>query len=49
MDRLYSTKGVIDRILKMNKIWKPQGNYSGMLIGLSIAILYFLERKITAE
>ncbi|MEA1869432.1 MAG: nucleotidyltransferase domain-containing protein, partial [Euryarchaeota archaeon] len=25
------------------------GNYSGMLIGLPIAILYFLTRKITAE
>ncbi|MEA1894340.1 MAG: hypothetical protein U9N36_03875 [Euryarchaeota archaeon] len=25
------------------------GNYSGMLIGLPIAILYFLARKITAE
>ncbi|MEA1895250.1 MAG: hypothetical protein U9N36_08645 [Euryarchaeota archaeon] len=24
-------------------------NYSGMLIGLPIAILYFLARKITAE
>ena len=26
-----------------------KGNYSGMLIGLPIAILYFLARKITAE
>ncbi|MEA1999289.1 MAG: P-loop NTPase [Euryarchaeota archaeon] len=26
-----------------------KGNYSGMLIGLPIAILYFLTRKITAE
>ena len=26
-----------------------QGNYSGMLIGLPIAIMYFLARKITAE
>ena len=26
-----------------------KGNYSGMLIGRSIAILYFLARKITAE
>ncbi|MEA1893921.1 MAG: hypothetical protein U9N36_01715 [Euryarchaeota archaeon] len=25
------------------------GNYSGMLIGCPIAILYFLARKITAE
>ena len=25
------------------------GNYSGMLIGLPIAIMYFLPRKITAE
>jgi len=25
------------------------GNYSGMLIGRPIAILYFLARKITAE
>ena len=28
---------------------KPERNYSGMLIGRSIAILYFLARKITAE
>ncbi|MEA1869937.1 MAG: hypothetical protein U9N09_07325 [Euryarchaeota archaeon] len=28
---------------------KKIGNYSGMLIGLPIAILYFLARKITAE
>ncbi|MEA1999579.1 MAG: hypothetical protein U9N61_09720 [Euryarchaeota archaeon] len=30
------------------KSWM-QGNYSGMLIGLPIAIRYFLARKITAE
>lgn len=31
------------------KIVKIIGDYSGMLIGRSIAILYFLARKITAE
>ena len=34
------------RLVKLSIIKR---NYSGMLIGLPIAILYFLARKITAE
>ena len=33
----------------MNLIITPICNYSGILIDLPIAILYFLARKITAE
>ena len=32
-----------------NRLLKINSNYSGMLIGLPIAFLYFLARKVTAE
>ncbi|MEA1894154.1 MAG: hypothetical protein U9N36_02925 [Euryarchaeota archaeon] len=35
--------------MSINTPSSTNGNYSGMLIGLPIAILYFLARKITAE
>jgi len=33
----------------LHNIYWVAGNYSGMLIGRPIAIMYFLARKITAE
>ncbi len=36
-------------MLRPDTLSKSSGNYFGMLIGLPIAILYFLARKITAE
>ncbi len=39
----YTTGMVVSQITTFT------GNYSGMLIGLPIAVMYFLARKITAE
>ena len=43
--RLWNTADIFSNSLVNNYF----GNYSGMLIGRLIAILYFLARKITAE
>jgi len=45
MDRALGTLDAVCSLFKSLNM----GNYSGMLIGRSIAILYFLTRKITAE
>ena len=43
-----ATPSGVDTVLKL-LLTKNFCNYSGMLIGLLIAILYFLERNLTTE